>query len=61
MIEKWYDVCCDICGCYLSVDYGRGMDLCRKSVIKWAKEEGWTIKGKQTLCVCCSQDEKDKY
>lgn len=51
--EKWYDVKCEICGCYLSSDFERGMQPSRELAIKEAKEEGFKVKDGKNVCPCC--------
>lgn len=58
--EKWYDVSCEICGRYISTDFGCGMQRTREKAVVVAKSVGYkTINGK-TICPYCQTLETNK-
>lgn len=52
-VEKFYDICCENCYCYLSTDYDTGFALSREQAIAWAKEKGFRDLNGRTLCPDC--------
>ncbi len=61
MIEAWYDMKCNICGRWLSSDFATGLDRNKNIIIKWAKEQGWTVRdSKHTYCPHCIEVNKNQ-
>lgn len=51
--EKWFDVCCDLCGYCVSTDFGKGFAWSSKEAIAWARELGYKDYKGKTVCPCC--------
>ena len=55
IVEIWYDIMCNKCGCHLSTDFNAGMYLNKKDIVIRAKKEGWKYltSTKENICSNC--------
>lgn len=59
-VSKFYDICCEKCGRWMSTDFGIGMAYSTKQARRWAKEQGFKVdkKTERTLCPYCCEEKK---
>lgn len=59
-IDKYFDVCCDICSRHRSTDFYLGWETNLKRLRSIALNEGWTFTNGQNICPICNKKTKEK-